>query len=152
MYFCYETWQKNGQRAESEMELCYMNKTNISWLRNNRELYFIEIEIKRGADQQPQRLVNDSVPPFDGLLLNGRNLTVDAVHLVADLFRFFLGDQRMILRIVHGVAYHLLRQQTDFVIALDLSPLPKPRHRAKPHEAWVFHGSTEDAWNYIMIV
>ena len=50
------------------MELCYMNKTNISWLRDNRELYFIEIEIKR------------------------------------------------------GIAHHLRRPQTGFVIALDLSP------------------------------
>ena len=32
------------------MELCYMNKTNISWLRDNRELYLIEIEIKRGPN------------------------------------------------------------------------------------------------------
>ena len=32
------------------MELCYMNKTNISWLRDNRELYFREIEIKRGPN------------------------------------------------------------------------------------------------------
>ena len=31
------------------MELYYMNKTNIIWLRDNRELYFIEIEIKRGV-------------------------------------------------------------------------------------------------------
>ena len=31
-----------------QIELCYMNKTNISWLRDNRELYLIEIEIKRG--------------------------------------------------------------------------------------------------------
>ena len=32
------------------MELYYMNKTNISWLRDNRELYLIEIEIKRGPN------------------------------------------------------------------------------------------------------
>lgn len=86
----------------------------------------IEIKIKRGADQQPQCLVNDPVPSFDGLLLNGGNLTVDAIHLVADLFRFFLGDQRMVLQIVHGVAHYLRRPQTGFVIALDLSPYQNP--------------------------
>lgn len=48
------------------MELCYMNKTNIGWLRDNREIYLTNIEIKRSADQQPQRLINDPVPPFDG--------------------------------------------------------------------------------------
>ena len=133
------------------MELCYMNKTNISWLRDNRELYLTNIEIKCGADQQPQCLVNDPVPPFDGLLLNGGNLTVDAVHLVADLFHFFLCDPRMVLRIVRGVAHHLRRPQTGFIVALDL-PLSKPRHRAKPHDAWVFHGSIGDASNYIKIV
>ena len=31
-----------------QIELCYMNKTNIGWLRDNRELYLIEIKIKRG--------------------------------------------------------------------------------------------------------
>lgn len=49
-----------------------MNKTNIIWLRDNRELYFIEIEIKR------------------------------------------------------GIAHHLRRPQTGFVIALDLSPYQNP--------------------------
>ena len=32
------------------MELYYMNKTNISQLRDDGELYLIEIEIKRGPN------------------------------------------------------------------------------------------------------
>ena len=74
------------------MELCYMNKTNISWLRDNREIYLTNIEIKHSADQQPQRLVNDSVPPFDGLLRDGLDICFDFLDI---------GIQR-VLTLVHA--------------------------------------------------